>query len=177
MDSDSTAAGLGNAVPSLITEIIGLEIRRQLLGATARPTKPLELLPPRRASFGSRTEPLEAWRGSSSTGHTLASVVKGLDNANRSSRIFEVAAARVESCSSKDTSREGNARQASSYRARDCDAGRGGAVRGNLYRPTSAYVEPEIEPRGSKPRTHLGSSVAPDPCVSVARGKLDARLR
>ena len=38
---------LGNAVPSLLTEILGLEIRRQLLGALHRRRKP-KLMPPRR---------------------------------------------------------------------------------------------------------------------------------
>lgn len=38
---------LGNAVPSLIAEVLGREIRRQLLG-DATPFSPLKLLPPRR---------------------------------------------------------------------------------------------------------------------------------
>lgn len=41
---------LGNAVPSLITEILGWEIRRQLLGLSREPEK-LQLLPPARRNY------------------------------------------------------------------------------------------------------------------------------
>ena len=40
---------LGNAVPSLVAEVIAREIRRQLLGRPVRGVKP-KLLPPRRGS-------------------------------------------------------------------------------------------------------------------------------